>query len=197
MQKQAYLNDTAILTFAELVRKVYVDEEESHNRFPVHAFGKFSDDDEDFVEKQVIPYLKKQLDRAVDDADSHKIQVYIRALGNVGHRQILAAFEPYLEGEKDASQFQRLFMVMSLDQLVEVEPKVARSVLYKIYQNQGEETNVRVAAVYQLMKTMPPASMLQRMAEMTNEDSDDDVNAAVKSAIESIAELEDPDLSEL
>lgn len=200
VQKQAYLNDTAILSYAELVRKVYVDEEYSYNEYPVHAFGEFSDSESDSDKKvirELIQHLKHQLEHAIEQADSHKIHVYIRALGNVAHREILAVFEPYLEGKKVVSQFQRLYMVMSMDQLVAVQPEVVRAVLYKIYQNQGEETNVRVAAVYQLMKTNPSATMLQRMAEMTNEDSDEDVNAAVKSSIEHITQMQDPAYSEL
>lgn len=197
VQKQAYLNDTAILSYAELVRKVVVDEEYSHNEYPVHTFGKFSEEYKQAVRSEFIPYLKHQLERAIQEADSHKIHVYIRALGNVAHREILAVFEPYLEGKKEVSQFQRLFMVMCFDQLVAVQPKVARAVLYKIYQNQGEQSEVRVAAVYQLMKTSPPASMLQRMAEMTNEDTDEYVNAAVKSTIEDAAQLQDATYSEL
>lgn len=196
VQKEQYLNDTAILSYSELVRKVVVDEEHSHNEYPVHAFGKFAEEYKEYVRSEFIPYLKQQLDHAIEKADSHKIHVYIRALGNVAHPEILSAFEPYLEGKKQVSQFQRLFMVMSLDQLVAVYPKVARTVLYKIYQNQGEETNVRVAAVYQLMKTQPPTDMLQRMAEWTNEDSDDYVNAAVKSSIEHIAQLQDSEYSD-
>lgn len=193
---QPGINDTAILSFSELIRKVYVDTTESYSRFPVHAFGKFNKGNQEAVAKY-IPYLGQQLRRAVSEGDSHKIQVYIRALGNVAHRQILEVFKPYLEGEKQVSTFQRLYMVVCMDQLVRQEPRIARSVLYKIYQNQGEKANIRVAAVYQLMKTIPPASMLQRMAEMTNEDSDDDVNSAVKSAIEYAAELNDPIYAQL
>lgn len=196
VQKETYLNDTAILSYTELVRKVVVDNEYAHNEYPVHTFGKFSEEYKQTVQSELIPYLKHRLERAIEEADSHKIQVYIRALGNVAHRGILAVFEPYLEGKKQVSQFQRLSMVMALDQLVATQPKIIRPVLYKIYQNQGEQTEVRVAAVYQLMKTYPPVSMLQRMAEMTNEDSNDDVNSIVKSVIESAAQLQDPEYSE-
>ncbi|XP_065165027.1 vitellogenin-like [Atheta coriaria] len=198
VQRQHILNDTAILSFTRLVRKVIVDKLVAHNQYPVHSFGSFrTQEGQQFVAQELIPHLKDQLHQAVKEADSHKVLVYIRALGNVAHKEILAVFEPYLEGEKQCSQFQRMQMVLALDKLVKTHPKVARSVLYKIYQNAGEEQYVRVAAVYQLMRTAPPASMLQRMAEYTNIDTDEQVNAAVKATIETAAQLEGAEFEEL
>ncbi|XP_017778650.1 PREDICTED: vitellogenin-like [Nicrophorus vespilloides] len=194
IKSQAILNDTALLSFTTLVRKVYVNKHVSHNQFPVHSFGKFrTESGKRFVEQEVIPELKQQLQQAIQSADSHKILVFVRALGNVAHESILAIFEPYLEGHKQVSQFQRFHMVLALDKFVKVKLIKARSVLYKIYQNQGELEQIRVAAVYQLMRTCPPASMLQRMAQFTNVDTHEQVNAAVQSAIRSAATLEGQD----
>lgn len=95
------------------------------------------------------------------------------------------------------SDFQRLTIVASMDKMTKTYPKLARSVLFKIYQNAGDASEVRVAAVMQLMKTNPPAQILQRMAENTNNDHSKDVNAAVKSAIESAAKLRTPNQQEL
>lgn len=80
-------------------------------------------------------------------------------------------------------------MVASMDRMAIVYPKLARSVLYKIYQNPGDVPEVRVAAVMQLMKTNPPAQILQRMAQYTHNDPHPEVSSAVKSAIESAAQL--------
>nr|CAD7451142.1 unnamed protein product [Timema bartmani] len=60
------------------------------------------------------------------------------------------------------------------------------------YLNEFFPHEVRCAAVFQIMKAQPPANMLQRMAELTNEDPHKQVNAAVKSAIESAANLQGP-----
>ncbi|KRT80993.1 hypothetical protein AMK59_5996, partial [Oryctes borbonicus] len=170
----------------------------SEAEYPVNAFGSFhTKEGRTFLEDEYIPHLAKKLDQAVQTADSHKILVYVRALGNCGHRKILKIFKPYLEGDKQCSQFQRLQMVVALDHLAENKPAVARSVSYKIYQNAAETKEVRVAAVYQLMRTDPPASMIQSMAEYTNYDTDEHVNAAVKSWIESAAELEGDEYADL
>jgi Lipoprotein amino terminal region len=186
---QLFLNTTAILAFTTLVRKAQVNNITAHNYYPVHSFGPLSPVDSAAFSQDYLPYFGQKLKNAVKEADSHKIQVYIRALGNLGHPKILSVFEPYLEGKVPMSDFQRLLMVISLDKLVRVYPVTARKVLFNLYQNTGEAHEVRCAAVFQLMKANPPASMLQRMAEFTNYDLSTQVNAAVKSAIQSAAEM--------
>jgi hypothetical protein len=193
-----YVNESAILSYTDLAYTVHSNAEASHGKFPVYSFGSFNTQrGQDFVRKTVIPHLTRKLHEAISKADTRKIHVYIRALGNVGQQYILEAFEPYLEGTKKASHFQRVLMVTALDRLVESNPTVGRSVLYKIYRNPSEAEPVRVAAVFQLMRTNPPADMLQRMASYTNVDSSNYVNAAVKSSIESASQLEEARLAPL
>lgn len=190
VMQQPHLNQSALLSYCKLVHQVYVNKVESHNNYPVHSFGSFrTRSGKQFLKKEVIPHLTQKLHEAIAAADTQKIHIYIRALGNVGHPQILEAFEPYLEGKKQASQFQRVLMVIALEKMVRSHPKIAQSVLYKIYQNPSDEEQVRVAAVYQLMRTNPSADMLQRMASYTNTDLSEYVNSAVKSSIENAAEL--------
>lgn len=133
VKQQEYLNETTILSYTDLVYKVYVNKNESHNQYPVHSFGNFNTKEgREFVEQVVIPYLAQELNNAVSQTDAQKIHIYVRALGNVANRKILEVFEPYLEGEKAVSQFQRLWMVISLDRLASYKPSVARSVFYKV-----------------------------------------------------------------
>lgn len=178
------LNVTSLLLFSELVNNVYVNKYYSHNQYPTNSFGNFyTEEGHRFVLEEYIPFLSENLNCAVDEGDSHKIQVYISALGNVGHPKILQVFKLYLEGKRKISQYLRLHIVNSLESLVRNYPSVARRVLYKIYQNSGEYSDIRVAAVYQLARTGPSPTMLQRMAEYSNIDKDDQVNAAVQSVI--------------
>ena len=184
-------NYSSIIFYSNLVRKVYVQDVQSENRYPVHVYGQFhTKEGEEFVTNEYIPYLSKKLEEAVHEADSHKILVYIRALGNVGHRKILETFEPYLEHKIHISQFQRLYMVSSLNELVCLNSEVAQAVLYRIYQNTNEDSKIRVLCVYQLMNSNPPASVVHRLAEYTHMDSDPHVNAAIHDSIRAVAQLE-------
>ncbi|XP_050313480.1 vitellogenin [Anthonomus grandis grandis] len=198
VRQQETLNQTCILSYTNLVHKVYINRNESHNQFPVHAFGSFyTKKGREFVKTTVIPHLKQELEKAISNADNNKIHVMIRALGNIGHKSILNVFQPYFEGEKQVSQFQRLMMVACMDRLADCYPHIARSVFYKIYQNTAELPEIRVVAVHQLIRANPPVEMLQRMAQYTNTDSQEEVNAAVKSVIESSCKLESSKHAEL
>nr|AVH84908.1 vitellogenin [Harmonia axyridis] len=190
-QDTSSLNETVLFTFSELAHNVYVDRNFSHREYPTHAFGKFyTTAGRTFIKEEVIPYITKQMKEAISNGDSRKINTYIRALGQIGDRQILYAFEPYLEGKIPCSQFQRLLMVLSLRDVARVHPEAVGPILYRIYQNIGETTELRVASVYILMHTSPSAEMLQRIAKYTQIETDHRVSAAVKSAIKSVASLE-------
>ncbi|KAG5892825.1 hypothetical protein JTB14_033389 [Gonioctena quinquepunctata] len=183
------LNGTALLSYTDLVREVYFDKNYK-KQFPTKSFVKFRTEEAmKYVYDTVIPHLTLQLHESISEADTLKIHEYIRALGNLGVPEILPAFEEYLEGRKQASQYQRLLMVVALDKLALLHPKEARDVLFRIYQNPGERQELRVAAVYLLFNAQPSAELIQHMAAYTRLDVHEHVNAAVKSTIESLAEV--------
>lgn len=185
------------MALTNFLNRAQVNNQSAYNYYPVHSFGRLNERNNKIVRDEVIPHLAHELKEAVKQEDSLKIQTYIRALGNLGHPKILSVFEPYLEGQVLVTDFQRLAIVVALDKLTQNYPRLARSVLYKIYQNVGEVHQVRVAAVFQLMRTAPPTAMLQRMAQFTHEDPSQQVQAAVESAIRSAAKLTHPDHYEL
>jgi HEAT repeat protein len=169
-----------------------VDNASAHDNYPVHIFGRMVPKRFPPLTEEFIPYLGRSLNEAINESDSRRIQVFIRALGNVGHPSILPLFEPFLEGKKNASKFQRQLMVSALDKLANLFPKEAAAVLFKLYENTAENHEIRCAAVRLLMRTNPPANVLQRMAEFTNNDPDPQVSSMVQSAILSAANLQEP-----
>lgn len=197
VQKQSYLNATALQSLASFLRQSQVSNHSAYSFYPSHAFGRLASKKYRIVQRKVIPYLAHKMNIASQNEDSEKMLSYIRALGNLGHPAILNVLEPYLEGKMPTSEFQRLAIVVAMDRLVELYPKVARSVLYKVYQNTADRDEVRVAAVFLLMRTNPPASMLQRIAGMTNVEKSQNVASAVKSALLYAAELDHEDDREL
>lgn len=188
-KKQDGLNSTALLSFTNLLRRVAVDNASAHDNYPVHIFGRMVPKRFPPLTEEFIPYLARSLNEAFNESDSRRLQVLIRALGNVGLPSILPIFEPFLEGNRNASKFQRQLMVSALDKLANLFPKEAAAVLLKMYENTGESHEIRCAAVSLLMKTNPPANVLQRMAELTNTDPDPQVSSMVQSAIKSAANL--------
>lgn len=193
--KQRFLNTTAPLSFAELVR--YTQSNKLSIYYPVYSFGRMVFKHDNELLETYIQYMATELRKAIEEGDSCRIQTYIMTLGNFGHAKILSVFEPYLEGTIPISKFQRLMMVTSLSKLSESYPRVVRSVAYKIYLNLKEAYELRCAAVHIIMKTNPPLIMLQRMAEFTNQDQDRHVNSVVKTSIESLVNLEQSEWKDL
>lgn len=194
---QEYLNSTAINALCSFLGHAQVNNHSAYSYYPTHAFGRLAPQKYQIVQQKVIPYLEEQMKKASKHSDSHHMLVYIRALGALAHPNILKAFEPYLEGKYECTQFQRLAIVVSLQKLANHYPKLARSIYFKIYQNSAERYEVRVAAIYGIMKCNPHAVVLQRMAEMANQEPSSHISAAVRSALESAAALDHPDAREL
>ena len=192
VQSQQYLNSTALHAMTSFLSYAQVNNHSAYSYYPTHAYGRLADAKYRIVQRVVIPYLSHQLNLASQKEDSVKMLTYIRAVGNLGHPEILNVFEPYLEGRMPATEFQRLAIVVAMSKLSQNYPKLARTVLYKIYQNAGERHEIRAAAVFAIMRTNPPAAMLQRMAGMTHIEQSQHVASAVKSALESASELENP-----
>ncbi|XP_017797232.1 PREDICTED: vitellogenin-like [Habropoda laboriosa] len=191
------LSTAALISFADLVRLSQVNTKSLHNRYPVHTFGRLTSKHDQTLVDEYIPHLERELKKVVKERDSRRIQMYVIALGKIGHPKIVSVLEPYIEGKEPVTVFQRTLMVAALGSLAENSPKLARSILYKIYLNTAESHEVRCTAVFLLMKTNPPLNMLQRMAQFTNIDTNMHVNSAVKSTINSLAKLIDPQYQEL
>ncbi|XP_028134501.1 vitellogenin [Diabrotica virgifera virgifera] len=198
VQKQWPLNNTALIGLTDIINRVYVDQEQSRNRFPTESFGSFETrEGEQLIKNEVLPYLSKKLKEAVDNDETHQVHAYTRAIGNTGSYYFLKTFEPYLEGKQPASQFQRMLMILAMEKLAMSHPNTAQAVLFRVYQNPAESREVRMAAVFQIMRTGPSPQMLQAMAEYTNIDDDNYVNAAVVSAIRTASELEGEEYVEI
>ncbi|WP_266164831.1 open beta-sheet domain-containing protein [Escherichia coli] len=196
-EKNSPENSTALLAYGNLLRTAVVDRDSAHNLFPVHIYGKLDPPSQSEPLQSYVKYLTNLLNRAVKNADSVGIQVYTRALGNIGHPSILKALLPYVFAEKQVSHFQRLLMVLALDRVTELYPNVLRPLLIQIYQSTGETHQIRSTAVLLIMGSNPSGSVLQRLAQFSKQDPSPQVASVVKTAIQSAAQLSNPENQEL
>jgi len=196
VQKQTFLNSTAPYAFAELLYNAQISKSVD-SRYPTNIYGPLVPKNDESLKTTYIPYLARQLRKALEHKDSPRAQTYIMALSRLGHPEIFSIYEPYLEGEIPISTYERMLMVSTLIYVAENSPGFSRPILYKIYANAQESHEVRCAAIFPLMKTNPPLAILLRMAQYTNYDKDVNVNSVVKSVIESISELDVPQFEEL
>lgn len=169
----------------------------AHNFYPTHMYGRLARKYDNFVLEQILPPLSEDLKNAIQQQDSVRSQVYVKAIGNLGHPEILKVFAPYLEGQIKVSTYLRAQMVLNLNVLSYQRNRQARAVLYSILRNTAEPYEVRVAAVHNIFISHPTGAMMQAMAEMTHDDPSIHVRSAIKSAIECAANLRGPHSWEL
>nr|AXM43802.1 vitellogenin [Conopomorpha sinensis] len=197
VREQRYLNTTALISAVKFINMGYVNQKMSRARYPTLMYGQLTSNKDKFVEIEILPRLVKELDEAIARDDKHKAQVMIKAMGTLGHNAILRAFAPYLEGEIETSTYLRRYMVENLDVLAYQKDHFARSVLYNIIRNTAETPEVRVAAIFNIFAGRPTSAMMHSMAYMTKEDPSQQVRSALRSAIETAAELKNPRYYEL
>ncbi|KAG6446639.1 hypothetical protein O3G_MSEX004534 [Manduca sexta] len=192
VKDQSFLNTTALIASTRFINMGQVNNESAHSFYPTHMYGRLARKHDSFVLEQILPPLAADLQQAIERQESHKAQVYIKAIGNLGHPEILKTFAPYLEGQIKVSNYLRVQMVQNLQVLAHQKNKQARAVLYSILRNTAENYEVRVAAIQNIFMAHPTGAMMQAMAEMTYEDPSVHVRAALKSGIESAAQLKNP-----
>lgn len=193
VRKQSNVNTTAGIAFTRFIHQAQVNNKTSAKYYPVETYGRMSNRNSKFVPEKVIPYFAELLEAAERRNDVSSSLYAIRALGNIGHHEVPSVFEPYLMGKKSASDFKRLAMVLALDKYVANYPHSAPIALYNTYLNKGETSEIRAAALFQLIRNRPIPLVLQRMAEQTNTEENKDIKAAVRSALESIARMNNPE----
>lgn len=192
VRQQKYLNSTALISATRFMNMGQVNNETAHSYYPTHMYGRLSRQNDAFVPEYVLRRLSEFLKQAILEGDSNKAQVYIKAIGNLGHRRILNVFAPYLEGKIPASTYLRAQMVKNLQVLAHQQDTETRAVLFSILKNIAEPYEVRVAAIENIFMARPTTSMMQAMAQMTRNDPSVQVRAVLKSSIESAAELKNP-----
>ncbi|XP_053619274.1 vitellogenin-like [Plodia interpunctella] len=192
VRQQPYLNSTALLTATRFINQGQVNNETAHHFYPTHMYGRLARKHDPFVYREILPRLSQELRQAVQQGDSVKAQVFIRAIGNLGHRQILQEFTPYLEGQVPVTTYLRREMINCLDVLAHQHDKLVRTVLFKILKNTAEPYEVRVAAIHNILMARPTPAMMMVMAQMTHTDPAIHVRAALRSSIVYAAQLKNP-----
>ncbi|XP_071568655.1 vitellogenin-2-like [Temnothorax nylanderi] len=181
--EQKYANVSAPIALGQLIHNGLTIWQLS----PKQSSSPMSAKDNNAVIDLGISYLTDKLKEGFDENNGQKIQTFIMALATTGHQKIISVFEPYLEGTQPASNFQRLLIVSSLSGLARTQPKLVGPIFYKLYVNELEDHEIRCIAVQLFILTNPPLITLQRVAKYTHYDKNEQVNSAVKTTLQSLA----------
>lgn len=187
VQSCKVLFSTGLLAFSNLVYSAQVNPNDKYD--PLIFFRRVVVPDFTDVEGIYLPFLKKGLDTAISKGDYISSQLYVRAIGNVGYSQGLQIFQPYLLFERNATDFERLQMVMAVDRIVRTDPTAVGPVLFKLFRNITETDAIRSAAVMLFVESKPSATYLKNIAQLSNSEKNKQVLAAMVTALKSAASL--------
>lgn len=191
VQEQRFLGTSALIAATRFIRMGQVNNETAQSYYPTQMYGRLARRHDRFVVDDIIPRLSQKLKVAVQNDEQSDANVYIRAIGNLGHPEILHVFAPYLEGKIPTSTYLRVQMVSEFKSLVDQKNRYARAVLFSILRNTAEPYEVRVAAALNMFRANPTGDMMQAMAQMTHDDPSIHVRTVLKKGILSAANLKD------
>jgi hypothetical protein len=185
MRSEAVYN-AGILSFGTLIQKACLSD--NHNTsYPTYVFGRFCHPESYVVSDKWIPYLSRKLSESSSSTPEKK-NVYIMALGLLGHKSVLPALYPVIERIEEHSPLNRALAVFSLVNVGRHYPSRVLPVLSAIFSNKAESPEVRIIAFNTIMKLSPDMALLQKIATLTWTETDYEVLKVVNTAFYSLSE---------
>ena len=74
--QQRFLNVSAIHSFSDILRKAHVDSASVRSNYPVYTFGRPLPKKLQEITNRYIPHLQRELNQAIEDGDSPRVQAY-------------------------------------------------------------------------------------------------------------------------
>ena len=182
------LKTASLLAFSQVLRAACVDRKTRYAHYTDEVF------DATCELHQASRYVEWLASMLRSDRSSQR--VYIAALGNTGAASALPHLQSIAE-DSSISSYLRASAVISMKYQTLWFPEQTSPILLSLYHDVGQPVAVRTAAVAMLLYTRPDIVLMQRIAVSTWYDPSMDVAAFVRSSLISLANLEDPSLSEL
>jgi hypothetical protein len=196
VQKSSPLYNTAVMSFSNLIQKACLADSRK-TLYPVDIFGEFCDPQSEIVTEKWIPYLTHAL-KTAEHTDRRNL--IVMALGVLSHKDVVPTLLPVVEGtgpvfrpeytprsEYDYRNVTRYLSIFALGNSGHKHPEIVLPVLYSIFNNPAENTEVRIAAFTTMMNMNPPVVYLQKVATMTWSEKDSEVLKSVSTYIHSLA----------
>lgn len=136
------------------------------------------------ITREFIPLLARGLESS---QSVWKKMVFIHALGNTGHPEILPVLEPYIHGEAHFDPQVQTKAVFALTRVAEIAPSKVYKVLRPVYANPKRHYAVRMAAFETLVMTAPSPAFFTVAATDTWFEPNQQVASYVYSTLANLA----------
>lgn len=170
MEKDFDFAKDLILVFSNTLRRYMTEKEKP---FEMEQLNRL-------ILKKYRRYFKERLEESLNNKDDLKLQVYVKAIGNMAD---LSLFNYFLSlSPEKLTPFQKTLVVNSMDEIVRMYPAKSQVMLMKMY-NDDESISVRIAAGYKLLNAKLDEKTVRHMINTAKESENADLQNAIKSAV--------------
>merc|ERR1719153_513877 len=184
------LKYNAHIAFATIVNRACINKDQSETVFPVDVFGEMCSPDFPKIVTEYIPHLKAELAAANDD----EMHAAIMALGTIGHDGVLPILLPYIEGKVTRHVGHRKMAIYALAQVAHKHRETLLPIYSAIALNQGENRELRIAALSMMLPMDPHMVHLQKLAVSTWFEQDEAVAKFIFTSLKSLAQIKITDV---
>ena len=201
MRENQVIYNQAILSFSALVQRACLSQTRESS-YPVELYGQFCSPKHQIVEAKWIPFLQQQVvaGQAQVEEKPEWLNLHLVALSNLRHPAVIPTILNVLDMKQhqgqetqlpQALQMTRYIAVYALSNAGQAQPQTTIQALATILKNQGERTEIRIAAFNSLLKMNPELYVLQSIAAMTWRESNKDVIDVINSGFFFLAHQRD------
>lgn len=185
IKEHARIYNHAIMSYTVLLEKACVADNRKTS-YPTFVFGEFCHPESDLVVNKWIPFLQRELR---ESSSTEKKNIVITSLGLLSHRNVIPVLVPVIERSTEgASNLNRFLAIYSLAHAGRRNPELTIPIVFSVYSNRAESTEIRVAAFNTLLKLNPPMAVLHKIAAYTWSEKDMEVLKVVYTAFFSLKE---------
>eukprot|EP00094_Tigriopus_californicus_P013707 TCALIF_13264-PA protein Name:"Similar to Vg Vitellogenin (Apis mellifera)" AED:0.01 eAED:0.01 QI:81/1/0.6/1/1/0.8/5/0/1798 len=184
IKEQPRIYNHAIMSYTVLLEKACVADNRKTS-YPTFVFGEFCQPDSDIVVNKWIPFLQREL---CESSSSEMKNVIITSLGLLSHRNVISILVPVIEQTTKGSNLNRFLAIYSLAHAGRRNPELTIPIVFSVFSNRAESTEVRVAAFNTLLKLNPPMAVLHKIAAFTWSEKDIEILKVVYTAFFSLKE---------
>merc|ERR550534_1736337 len=171
------------IAFATILNKACFNTQESV--FPVNVFGEMCTPENPKIANEYIPHLKAELSAANDE----EVHAAILALGTIGHDAVLPILLPYIEGKVTRNVSHRKMAIYALANVARKYRQTLLPIYSAIVFNQGENRQLRMAALSMMLPMDPSPVHLQKLAVATWLEQDEVVAKFIYTSLKSLAHI--------
>jgi HEAT repeat protein len=144
--------------------------------------------------QQLQDQLIEQFFGIVERASEEEVEdavLALKTIGNMGIPKAVLKLEQLIQ-QKEKKTMIRIEAILALRQLRETLPQKVTEILMPVFMNKQEANEVRVAAVYQLLQTLPARPVLDQLARSLFSERSRQVSAFVYTYMNTLANSTNP-----